>query len=89
MKDPDHWHASPLAGGPTRNRTLLAFHRGRVRRRRRHGCMAAVPYGALLAALAMRALPASRPLARILKLDPPATPPLGASPADHSRVNTL
>ena len=31
MKTPNHYHASPLIGGPTRNRTWLAFHRGRVR----------------------------------------------------------
>ena len=30
MKTPDHFHLSPLIGGPTRNRTWLAFHRGRV-----------------------------------------------------------
>ena len=31
MKTPEDWRASPLAGAPTRNRTWLAFHRGRVR----------------------------------------------------------
>ena len=30
MKKPDHWKASPLLGAPTRERTWLAFHRGRV-----------------------------------------------------------
>ncbi|KAL4452532.1 hypothetical protein ABPG75_008194 [Micractinium tetrahymenae] len=30
MKTPDHFRASPLIGAPTRNRTRLAFHRGRV-----------------------------------------------------------
>lgn len=29
MKTPDHYHQSPLVGAPTRNRTWLAFHRGR------------------------------------------------------------
>ena len=33
MKTPDHYHLSPLIGAPTRARTWLAFHRGRVRRR--------------------------------------------------------
>lgn len=30
MKNPDHFHKSPLLGGATRNRTILAFHRGLV-----------------------------------------------------------
>ncbi|KAL4425253.1 hypothetical protein ABPG75_009269 [Micractinium tetrahymenae] len=30
MKRPDHYHLSPLVGAPTRERTLLALHRGRV-----------------------------------------------------------
>ncbi|KAL4452535.1 hypothetical protein ABPG75_008197 [Micractinium tetrahymenae] len=30
MKNPDHFHKSPLLGGTTRNRTILAFHRGLV-----------------------------------------------------------
>jgi hypothetical protein len=30
MKSPNHNHASPLFGAPARNRTWLAFHRGRV-----------------------------------------------------------
>lgn len=30
MKTPNHYHLSPLIGGPARNRTWLAFHRGRV-----------------------------------------------------------
>lgn len=39
MKAPDHFHRSPLLGAPARNRTWLAFHRGRVRapQRRRGG----------------------------------------------------
>lgn len=49
MKDPDHWHLSPLAGAPTRNRTLLAFHRGRVRRRRPPPLVVTLPWPALLA----------------------------------------
>ena len=31
MKNPNHFHKSPLIGGHTRNRTWLAFHRGLVR----------------------------------------------------------
>jgi hypothetical protein len=30
MKNPNHFHQSPLVGGATRNRTWLAFHRGLV-----------------------------------------------------------
>ncbi|KAL4426069.1 hypothetical protein ABPG77_007865 [Micractinium sp. CCAP 211/92] len=30
MKTPEHFRASPLIGAPTRDRTWLAFHRGRV-----------------------------------------------------------
>jgi hypothetical protein len=33
MKNPNHFHKSPLIGGHTRNRTRLAFHRGLVRQR--------------------------------------------------------
>jgi hypothetical protein len=29
-KRPEHYHLSPLVGAPARNRTWLAFHRGRV-----------------------------------------------------------
>lgn len=32
MKTPNHYHLSPLVGAPTRNRTWLAFHRGRVQK---------------------------------------------------------
>ena len=40
MKAPDHYHLSPLSGAPPRNRTWLAFHRGRVRSVARvHACM--------------------------------------------------
>ena len=31
MKNPNHFHRSPLLGGQARNRTILAFHRGLVR----------------------------------------------------------
>ena len=30
MKTPNHFHLSPLIGGPTNDHTWLAFHRGRV-----------------------------------------------------------
>ena len=38
MKTPNHFHLSPLIGGPTNDRTWLAFHRGRVSR----ACMPAL-----------------------------------------------
>lgn len=85
MKVPDHFGDSPLIGAPTRNRTYLAFHRGRVRG---HSAAAA----AASASASRRLLLRSRPLlpalgrafcARRLPAVPPAPPPSTLPPCAH------
>jgi hypothetical protein len=62
LKTPQHYHLSPLIGGPTRDRTWLAFHRGRVRQCCCvHACMAGAPgLRRRLAACLLRVVRASK-----------------------------
>ena len=45
MKTPEHYRLSPLVGAPPRQRTWLAFHRGRVSRCLLPGLLGGVPPG--------------------------------------------